>query len=191
LAAVRGKEVCHKHGGAKRTGRPPKSGLYAFDASRVSGDIAEAYERYLANPDYTSLRSLIALTSAYLENYVATFTPSSSQHPPPLDSEFHATLLSFVSRLSRLAKTEAEITWGPQHLITATQAMVFFNAVIDAVFRHVTDVDTREAVLADLRRTTGFAGIRQGSRLSASAPGPAEQEREKEDSGEIRVEASG
>jgi len=189
--AMRGSEVCRMHGGAKGSGRPPKSGLYAFDTGKVSETISEAFQRYLQDPDITLLNEEIALVRAYLENYVATFTPSSSQHPPPLTSEFYDTLLGFASRLSRLAKTQAEIEWGPQHLITATQAMVFFNAVMDAVFRHVRDVDTREAIVADLQRTTGLAGVRQGSRLSLPASGPAQQGREKEDSGEISVEASG
>lgn len=203
--AMRGKEVCRMHGG--KAGRKPSTGVGAYDVGKVSGDIQEAWKRHLENPTMTSLLEEIALVRAYLENYLATFTPPSSQHPPPLTSEFYDTLLGFASRLSRLAKTQAEIEWGPQHLITATQAMIFFNAVMDSIFRHITGVaieklrregrtwvgvavGIREAIVADLERTTGLADIRAGTRLSLPAPGPAEQGREEGDLREIRVEAS-
>lgn len=187
--AMRGKEVCRMHGG--KAGRRPSTGVRAYDASKLAGKIEEAYKRHLNNPQIVSLNEEIALARAYFENYLATFTPHTSQHPPPLTSEFYDTLLSFLSRLSRLAKTKAEIEWGPQHLITATQAMVFFNAVIDEVFTHVKDPALRGLIINGLRGKLGLAGLTEGGVLSLTAPRATDESREGEDSGEVRLEASG
>lgn len=170
MPAMRGKQVCFKHGG--KGGRPVKHGLYSFDMLRLGKEIQEKMQRHLANPDATNLREEIALCRAYLESYLSTMTPSSSKHPPPLPPDFYRILLSFMSRIARLVKAKSEIDWGPQHLITATQAMTFFDAVIDAVFRHVIDVATKEKILADVEATLGLAGIGEKTRAYAlPAPG--------------------
>lgn len=188
-AAMRGKEVCRLHGG--KAGRKVTTGVGAYDVSRVAGRVAEAYQRHRDDPDYTSLRDTIALLKAYLEQYITTHTPNLAYDPPPLTSDFFSTLLSFSSRLSRLAKSQAEIEWGPQHLITATQAMTFYQAVLEGVRRHVIDVAERERVFSYVESTLGLAGLETREVLGLPASRPADQQRENGDSREIRVEASG
>ena len=165
--AMRGKPVCRKHGG--KGGRKPTHGLYSYDPRKVGEEIAEKMKRHLNNPNITDLKEELALVRAYFENYLAIATPASSYDPPPLTSEFCNIFLSFASRIARLAKTQSEIEWGPQHLITATQATTFYQAVLEGVRRHTSDPREAKAIHEYIESALGLAGLDE-KRIHAVPP---------------------
>lgn len=154
IAPVAGRTRCRLHGGA--TPRGPAIGP-AFKHGRYSLDrptrLAAQYEELQADPDLTSVREEMALIHTRITEVLSQL---SDELTDAQTREVWREICALVERKRRLAESEVRRITVFQQVMSAEQAAVLVAALTDAVFRHVHDRDTLEAIRKD------FASIWEG-----------------------------
>ncbi len=76
------------------------------------------------------------------------------------ESRARQELADHLDNRRRLVESERKRMVEMQQVITAERAMILFNAIADAVLKHVSDGPTRSAIADELRLLIGAAGDR-------------------------------
>jgi hypothetical protein len=145
---VAGRTRCRLHGGA--TPRGPAIGP-AFKHGRYSRDLptrlAARYADSQADPDLASLRADLALIHTRITEVLERLD---EDMPEPAVREIWSEIQTLVEHKRKLAESEIRRIALSQQVITAAQAAVLTATLTDAVFRHVQDRDTLEAIRKDI-----------------------------------------
>lgn len=142
-----GREVCRLHGGATPRGIDSPHFKHGRYSKAMPDRLLEQYETSRRDPDLITMRDDISLIDTRIMDQLQL----AEADPVIWDS-----ITDLIEKRRKLCETERRRLYALQTTMTAEQAMAMITALIDIIRRHISDPDTRAAIVADIR------GILQG-----------------------------
>lgn len=143
---VRGRTVCHYHGGATPVGAAHPSYTGAGRSKYLPVAMAERYRAAKADPELLALRKDLALLEVRLASLLERMDPAD------VDAGTWVEIRALLQERLKIVEAEHRRLATTHQLITIERALMVMQEIATIIARHVVDKDALRAINAEFAR---------------------------------------